>query len=341
MPSHARCTVNPPLDCPLVSIALCTYNGSRFLSQQLDSLLAQTYPNLEIVASDDCSSDDTLDILERYARLDPRIRIVANAENLGFARNFERALRRCQGVYIAPSDQDDIWLPEKISALVGVIVDRSLAYCDSILADEKGNPAGYRMSQIVPALSTEDPAAFAFGNCVSGHAMLFRRELLERALPVPPAFFYDWWIAAVAASVGGVVFCERSLVLYRQHGGNVTDARLVEMLEEAGLASRSRKKPERSRGDKLRHLFETEQRLASLARLPGRQQAFIAKLHRLWRARETQWLSPELGTLMVRHRDRLLAVTKLTNKRKRRYCRQFFWGLQLKRLTDRDGYART
>ena len=118
-------------------------------------------------------------------------------------------------------------------------------------------------------LTTDDPVAFAFGNRVSGHAMLFRRELLERALPAPLGFFYDWWIAAVAASVGGVVSCERSLVLYRQPGGNVTDARLAEMVEEAGIVAQRRSGAgrDRSRGHKLLYLRETEQRLASLARL--------------------------------------------------------------------------
>jgi Glycosyl transferase family 2 len=326
---------------PLVSIALCTYNGARFLSQQLDSLIAQTYPNIEIVVVDDCSTDDTLAVLDRHARLDPRIRITVNERNVGFARNFEHALHQCRGVYIAPCDQDDVWLPDKISTLVAAIGSGSLAYCDSTLINERGEPTGYRMSEIVPMLTTDDPVAFAFGNCVSGHAMLFRRELLERALPAPQGFFYDWWIAAVAASVGGVVSCGRSLVLYRQHGGNVTDARLAEMVEEAGLVAQRRSGAgrDRSRGHKLLYLRETEQRLASLARLPGRHQSFTEKLHRLWSAREKQWFSPTLGCFMARHRDRLLAITTLSARKKKRYCRQFFWGVQLKRLTDEDAYA--
>jgi Glycosyl transferase family 2 len=333
--------VHSTADPALVSIALCTYNGARFLSQQLDSLIAQTYPNIEIVVVDDCSTDDTLAVLNRYARLDPRIRITVNERNVGFARNFERVLHQCRGVYVAPCDQDDVWLPDKISTLAVAIGDSSLAYCDSTLINERGEPAGYRMSEIVPMLTTDDPVVFAFGNCVSGHAMLFRRDLLERALPAPQCFFYDWWIAAVAASAGGVVSCRRSLVLYRQHGGNVTDARLAEMVEEARLvAQRERSaRRDRPRGRMLAHLRETEQRLAALARLPGRHQSFIARLHRLWCARERQWISPALGCFMARHRDRLLAITALSARKRKRYCRQFFWGVQLKRLTDQEAYA--
>jgi hypothetical protein len=330
------CSAHPSA-APLVSIALCTYNGERFLPQQLDSLLSQTHANLEIVASDDGSTDATPSLLERYAQADRRIRVVANAENLGFAGNFARALSLCRGDYIAPCDQDDVWLPEKISALLAAIGERALAYCDSTLVNEEGAAAGLRMSQVIPMLSTDDPAPFAFGNCVSGHAMLFRKDLLARGLPTPPAFFYDWWIAAVAAAAGGVVFCDRSLVMYRQHGGNITSGRLAEMVQEAGLAPRA-VRPERVQGGKLLYLRETEQRLAALAQLPGEHRPFVAKLHGLWRARETQWLSPALGVLMLHHGARLLAATNLKGKKRKRYCREFFWGLKSRRLLNSRAY---
>jgi len=320
-----------PGSAALVSIALCTYNGSRFLAQQLDSLLAQTHPRLEIVVVDDASTDDTVAILENYARRDPRIQVSVNEVNVGFAQNFDRALACCRGVFIAPCDQDDIWLPEKVSALVAAIDGRALAYCDSTLVDEQGQPTGQRMSHIVPMHSTDDPVAFAFGNCVSGHAMLFRRELMALARPVPAEFFYDWWIAAVAASAGGIVYVAQSLVLYRQHGTNVTDARLGEMMQEAGIDSQrspgAATKRRSSSDDKLRFLREAHRRIGALAQLPGRHQSFIAELHRLWSARETQWLSLSLGWFMLSHRRRLLALTKLSEKKQKRYCRRFFRGL--------------
>jgi hypothetical protein len=330
---------------PLASVALCTYNGGKFLAEHLESLLQQTYPNIEIVVADDASTDDTLNILNHYARLDARIKVDVNPQNLGFTRNFERAMARCRGAYVAPSDQDDVWAPEKISALVSALGASSLAYCDSTLIDERGEPMGPCMSQVVPMLSTDDPAIFAFGNCVSGHAMLFRRELLDRALPVPCGFFHDWWIAAVAASAGGIAFCPQALVLYRQHGANVTETRFAEMLKEAGLpplsgaAAQPRVDRTRARGRKLRYLQETEERLEALARLPGRHQAFLRDLQRLWGARRMQWFSPSLGWLMARNGNRLLALTQLSGKKKRRYCRQFFWGVRFARLLDPEAYA--
>lgn len=339
-------------DGPLVSVVLCTYNGGRFLAEQLDSLLAQTWPHLEVVAVDDASTDDSVAILRRYADRDPRIRIVVNTQNLGFARNFAQALPLGRGPLIAPCDQDDIWHPDKLAALVATVAGHSAAYCDSELVDEKGAALKQRMSQIVPMRTLSDPLPFAFGNCVSGHALLFERALLERALPIPEAFFHDWWLATVAATAKGIVFCERVLVEYRQHGRNVTDERLATMRIEAGLGTvansgdtqvvrRSVSGVRRVPGHRLRYLRETEERLAAIARLPGRHQAFAAELLRLWRSRETQWVSFSLWRTMSRHRDRLLELTGMSPRKRKLYCRELLAGVRAKRLTHRSAYTLT
>jgi glycosyltransferase involved in cell wall biosynthesis len=334
-------------DMPLISVVLCTYNGERFLAEQLDSILAQTHSNLEIIAADDGSSDDTVAILQRSASTDARIRILVSDENTGFDLNFERAFRHSTGDFIAPCDQDDVWLPEKLATLQAIIDGRSMAYCDSALIDEGGHALGYSMSEIVPMRSIDDPVPFAFGNCVSGHAMLFRRQMLERALPIAPHFFYDWWFAALAASLDGIEFCDRQLVLYRQHGANVTSERFAQLLRDAGLGQGEgggattafpAMPQARKRGHRLRYLRETEQRLAALARLPSRHQSFLAELHRLWAAREAQWISPRLWRRISQNRDRLLALTPMSERDRSRYCADFFWGLRIKRLTRRTAY---
>lgn len=92
-----------------VSIVMCTYNGEQFLREQLDSILAQTYPIHELIIQDDCSTDHTADIVREYARQYPFIRFHANISNLGFNRNFQDALSKAEGDYIAIADQDDIW----------------------------------------------------------------------------------------------------------------------------------------------------------------------------------------------------------------------------------------
>lgn len=313
---------------PLVSIALCTYNGARFLRKQLDSLLAQTYMRFEIIAVDDYSTDETMVILEEYQRRDARLRVWRNSSNVGFKRNFQLALSYCHGEFIAPCDQDDIWMPEKIEMLVKTIGDCAMAYCDSELIDLNDNSLRARISDCRIMASTEDPIAFAITNCVSAHAMLFRAPLASKALPIPDCFFHDWWFAAVAASAGGIKFCDKSLVLYRQHDDAVTDL----------LGMREKKWPP---GVRSRELREVSERLSFLATLNGPHQQLITKFCDLWRARETQWLSPRLALFMARHGSRIFALQKQNKNRYRpiRRSMKFLMGLRLKRLTNKYAYA--
>jgi glycosyltransferase involved in cell wall biosynthesis len=313
----------------LVSIALCTYNGVRYLEQQLDSLLAQTYPHFEIVVSDDCSADSTLEILHRYAQRDSRFRVVEGTENVGLTKNFERVLGLCKGEYIAPCDQDDVWLPNKIERLVERLGNRCLAYCDSLFIDKDGVSLESRMSDVVPMISTTDTVPFVFSNCVSGHAMLFRREILQFAFPVPKVFFYDWWLAIIASAMGGIAFCDEPLVLYRQHDANITDA----------LHRRDQEEMPYVRGSALWYLRETEERLAEVARIPGEQQKFVQKLLRLWRVRERQWLSLRLGFIMFTQRERLYRFRPMKQQELRLLCKDYFWGVRAKRFQDPHGYA--
>ena len=101
------------INLPLVSIALAAYNGQKYIEKQLISLINQDYKNIEIVISDDCSTDGTWDILESYAKKDSRIRLLPRDFNRGYVNNFIRVFGECRGEFISPSDQDDIWYPEK------------------------------------------------------------------------------------------------------------------------------------------------------------------------------------------------------------------------------------
>lgn len=210
------------MDMPLISIVLCTYNGEAFLAEQIDSVVSQTYPRLEIIISDDCSTDGTKMILAKWAH-HRNIRIVYNEANLGFVKNFEQALLLTTGKYIAFSDQDDIWLPGKIEKLYGAIDDRSLVYSDSILIDNSGKSLNKKLSDFREMKDNiTDSRGFIFLNVVSGHTMMIKRELLDHALPLPNGFYHDWWFAVQAANMNGITFVNEALTLYRQHSQTVT-----------------------------------------------------------------------------------------------------------------------
>lgn len=282
----------------LVSIPLCTYNGERYLRQQLESLLSQTHAMIEIIAVDDCSSDGTAAILHEFSERDRRLRVLVNPSNVGFKQNFEFALSLCVGEYVAPCDQDDIWMPDKLHSLLNIIDSYALAYCDSELIDTYGASLDQRLSDFMFMSTTSDTVAFALQNCVSGHAMLFRRSLLDRALPIPELFFHDWWLAAVAACNGGIVFSGNAKVRYRRHVASVT----------VRMDAASNRDDHGSLEQQLRSWRETEGRITALSQLGGAQRDFFRRWGQLWRDRERQWISLSLLCFMVRHRYRINSI---------------------------------
>ena len=209
----------PDLNSPtrLISVALSTYNGARFLREQLDSLLAQSEVAFEIVAVDDGSLDQTPAILAEYAARDARIRWQANEHNLGPTASFERAMALCTGEFIAPCDQDDIWHPEKLARLISAIGDHDLTYCDSDYVDTDGKPMQRRLSEGSAMLEGSSPLPFLFANSVSGHAALLRRDLFAQACPFTVGVYHDWWLALCAAGRNGVRYLDRPLVQFRRH----------------------------------------------------------------------------------------------------------------------------
>ena len=213
---------------PLVSVALATYNGGRYLREQLDSIYGQTCRNIEVVVFDDCSIDDTVSILEEYGdRFGLRYEV--NECNLGFARNFEKVLTQCRGEFVALADQDDIWLPQKLEMLLSGIKDVSLVYSDAFLVDEAGGelPGSLIGVSGVRPLSGRHFDYFVCNTCVTGCTCLFRRDLLSRALPIPSCeTYHDWWLGVVASCERGVGFIDLRLVKYRQHGANETGANI-------------------------------------------------------------------------------------------------------------------
>jgi glycosyltransferase involved in cell wall biosynthesis len=207
----------------LVSIAMATCNGEKFLSRQLDSIFSQTYRPLEVVAVDDCSDDETLKILEQYQRR-YGLRIVRNSTRLGFIKNFEKAISLCSGEYIAPSAQDDIWLPHKITTLVSSIGTSSLICTDVSLIDEHDNVIVYsiRKSLHIPVPQIKNQfTTLAFLGYVRGCTSMFHRSLIRHAIPIPEAAIgHDWWLGICATRMCGITYLSERLTLYRRHSKN-------------------------------------------------------------------------------------------------------------------------
>ena len=205
---------------------MACYQGEKYLAIQVESLLAQDYPNLEFIFVDDASKDGTWELLQGFAQIDSRIKITQNATNIGYRKTFEKGINLALGELIALSDQDDYWLPTKITKLENAIGNASLIYADSDLVDANGKLIGQKMSGIKRQIAYNSPLMYTFGAWAPGHSMLFRRDLLSYALPTVEYVTHDYLIGFAATCASGIAYLSESLVHYRQHESNTIGADL-------------------------------------------------------------------------------------------------------------------
>ncbi len=220
----------------LVSIVLATYNGEKYLREQLESLRRQTYRNIEIIATDDCSTDSTLSILREFSVQNTElVTILESKENVGFVKNFEKGIESAKGKYVALCDQDDIWEPTKIERQVAAMDGECVAvFSDLMLVDDHGMKMGKNMWNVLRFNQRERrlmKGAEAYKvllkrNVVSGCTLLIKRELAIMAMPFPDLalFVHDQWLALFCIFFGKIKPISRPLVKYRQHASQQTGA---------------------------------------------------------------------------------------------------------------------
>jgi glycosyltransferase involved in cell wall biosynthesis len=214
-----------------ISIALCTYNGAKFLFAQLESFLQQTRLPDELVVGDDCSTDETVSILDDFARKAPfPVFLHINEKNLGSTLNFESTISRCTGDLIFLSDQDDVWMPEKL-ACVEMEFNKNpragLVFTNGEIVDENLNPLGHLLWEVTFDESKRKKVqqgkiieVLLWQNFVTGATAAFRARLRDDFMPIPndiPDLIHDGWITLVLASQSEVVPLDEVLVKYRQH----------------------------------------------------------------------------------------------------------------------------
>jgi glycosyltransferase involved in cell wall biosynthesis len=203
-----------------VSVAIATYNGASYIKEQLDSILTQTYLVYEIIIVDDCSSDETWNILVQYATNNSKIKIFRNETNLGGTKSFEKTICACRGDYIALADQDDVWLPEKIATLIEQIGDNWLIHSDAFVVDANLNVLHRSYSSLKSNLNG-DFVKYLIMNDVTGCTVLFSRQLVEKCFPIPDGYYvHDHYLALMASFFNKITYCDKPLIFYRQHSAN-------------------------------------------------------------------------------------------------------------------------
>jgi len=282
-------------DYPKIAVLLPTYNGERFLAQQLDSLIAQHAVNLVIVTRDDGSTDATRGIVAGYASDYPGLLHIVgdDGSNLGPCGNFSllmqyvldnRATLGLSSAYLMLCDQDDVWAPDKARLQLAAMLAKEasnpgmpvLVHSDLTVVDASGEPIAesFLRYQGLDA-SRNDLRNIIFSNTVTGCTALLNEPLARKALPVPDgALMHDWWLALVAAAFGTIHFVPQQLVRYRQHGQNALGAREYvppRLLSRSTFNQLLRKNPEPL-------LFAVAEQAGEFARCYGRE---LSPLNRL------------------------------------------------------------
>ena len=206
----------------MISVCMATYNGGRYLREQVDSILSQLSQDDELIVSDDGSTDNTIQILKDYN--DSRIKIFHNSVRHGVNANFENALRHAKGDYIFFSDQDDIWLPGKVNACISFLSDNcDCVFHDAAIIDKNGSTVrkSFYEGRIPSGAFLPNFIKTSYMGC----RMAINRRCLKYVLPYPKNLkcFQEGWIASMIALKSEVKFIPFLGILYRRHGNNVSN----------------------------------------------------------------------------------------------------------------------
>lgn len=269
-------------------IILATYNGARYLKEQIDSIISQSFQDWRLIIHDDGSTDATLQIIEDYKFiLGDRLYLVQAESQGGASQNFNLLLTYTEADYVFFSDQDDIWLPHKLSTLLLCLQETEsklgkdtpiLAHSDLKVVDAYGNERAASFWSF-QNLSPDWGSRFSYiltQNIVTGCAMVVNRSLIEISGSIPKkAVMHDWWLALIACAFGRIVWVNQATVLYRQHENNQVGA---QAFDTQYVLRKMAKVLDRT--DAQRSLNDTtEQALAFITRYPSSPHTDQAKIY--------------------------------------------------------------
>ena len=214
----------------MISVCIATYNGEKYIKEQLDSILLQLGETDEIVISDDNSTDKTIEIISNYN--DHRIKIFQHTKNEKLktmtaapfrlaANNFENAIKNAQGDFIYLSDQDDIWHPDRIIRTQAYLEKYDLTMCNYKVINNEGHVLDEKFFKKNPVskILLKNILTIPFRGC----CMSFRREILDYCIPLPKACIgHDYWIGYMVTHLGSFKYIDETLHLYRKHYNNVS-----------------------------------------------------------------------------------------------------------------------
>ena len=217
-----------------VNIVLSTYNGAKFLSEQIDSIQAQTFTDWQLLIRDDDSTDKTLDIIAAYTVKDERIRLIneGNRKNLGVIKSFYKLIKDDVADYYFFCDQDDVWLPEKLAIMLAEATKHDaneslMVYMDLSVVDENLKVINPSMVSSQSHHANTSLLAELTENTVTGGVAMINHALVKRWSSSDSMIMHDWYLALLATATGELVYIDKPGELYRQHDHNVLGARTL------------------------------------------------------------------------------------------------------------------
>lgn len=213
-----------------IDILMATYNGEKYLKKQIDSILNQTYSNIRLIISDDSSTDRTKEIIKEYEKKDNRITTYYQENNLGYINNFEFLLTKVESNIYMLSDQDDIWLPNKVENTYNFLQKQNadMVFTDLIVVDEKEEVINKSFNNLMNLTkkinkTINSKEIVYLYNCVTGCTIMGTSKLINKILPIPTNskhVLHDHWIALVSSMNGKIAYLPEGTIKYRQHNNN-------------------------------------------------------------------------------------------------------------------------
>lgn len=212
-----------------IDVLMATYNGEKYLKEQIESILNQTYKNIQLIISDDCSTDGTREILKQYEQND-KIKIFYQEKNLGYIKNFEFLLKNVENELYMLSDQDDVWKEEKIEKSVEKLKTENLdlVFGDLEVVDENLNTIYesfneyMKLDRKIKKYIGDYRLQYLY-NCITGCTILSKKKYLDKIMPIPSNskhMPHDYWIGLMISLDGKIGYMDEKYIKYRQHGNN-------------------------------------------------------------------------------------------------------------------------
>jgi glycosyltransferase involved in cell wall biosynthesis len=208
-----------------VSIITLSYNGEKYIRETIDSCLNQTYPNVEIIVIDDCSSDNTINILKEYGE---KIRLYQNEENQGISKNLNRAVNLSQGEYFTLLGHDDLFAKNHVEIMLKEFTGKeAFVHCNSFLIDKEGKVFGIGVNDFKQRLKTQFIKIFlSFGTVIHSPGVMIKKEYFNKVKGWDERYknYGEWLVWIKMASVAKVKYCTKVKAYYRRHDTNITNS---------------------------------------------------------------------------------------------------------------------